>query len=130
MTPKNQSIISGIAGTSGSGQDFKIKRPTLTEKLYLSEKVVYLRRNMYDKSSLVFDIAKNRSGPFGKVNLPEAIKFCAEMLCQFKFDNSNNMFQESLKLRLCEVMKKVLMEDDQIPSSKAIKDYIEGGNLK
>ena len=110
----------------GAGPALAISRPTKTEKLYNSIKALYLRREQGSKE-LVFDVIKDRLGNHGLKSLPEAIDFCAEMLCQFKFDDVNNMFQESLKLRLVEVMKKVLLGDDCIPTSEAVKKYIEGG---
>lgn len=116
-------IFAKASGDCGGG-GYNISRPTKTEKLYRALKAVYLTRDFKNKE-LIFDVIKDRGGNHGTKNLSEAIEYCAEMLCQFKFDDVNNMFQESLKLRLIEVMKEVLLNDDCIPSSRTIKEYIE-----
>jgi hypothetical protein len=102
-----------------------ITRPTRTEKMYSEIKSACLRRAEISSKRLVFDIKKDRNGNDGVLSFEEAIDFCAEMLCQLKFDDRNHMFQESLKIKLAEVMKDVLLGDNCVPSGKVIKDYTE-----
>jgi hypothetical protein len=102
-----------------------ITRPTRTEKMYSEIKSACLRRAEISSKRLVFDVEKNRNGNNGVLSFEEAIDFCAEMLCQLKFDDGNHMFQESLRIKLAEAMKDVLLGDDCVPSEQAIKDYIE-----
>ena len=117
--------ISG-GGGGGSTSGYGIKRPTNTEKLFNAIKAVYLRRQGRKDGELVFDVIKDRGGEHGEKNMEEAIKCVAQMLTMFKFQGSNEMFQTTETLRLEEVMKNVLLGDDYVPSSKAIKEYVEG----
>ena len=103
-----------------------ITKPTNIEKLYQSSIVIYLRHNQEKPHNLIFDLAKDRYGSYGIKELPEAIDSVSRLLSQYKFQGSNVMFQETLSLKLSEVMKDVLINDDCIPSSKTIKEYIEG----
>lgn len=117
----------GGGGGSTSGSSGKITRPTKREKMYMAHKVVYLRRSNLSKTDLILDVGKDRNGDTGIKELPEAIDVIAELLCEYKFQGSNQMFQTTEKLRLAEVMKNVLLGDDYIPSEKAVKEYVEGG---
>ena len=114
----------GIGPNHTHSIGYNITRPTRTEKLYAAIKAIYLMRERAT-NELVFEVIKDRGGNDGIKTFEEAIDFCAELLCEIKFDDGNHMFQESLKLKLQEVMKDVLLGDDCVPSAKAIKDYIE-----
>ena len=118
----------GLGGGSSSGTgSVKIDHPTKREKLYMSHKVIYLRRESRSSTDFILEVGKDRNGNHGVKELPEAIESIAELLCEYKFQGSNMMFQTTEKMRLVEVMKNVLLEDDIIPSQKAIKEYIKGG---
>jgi len=127
MLPNHiNSKVSGDCGTSGRCSGPQITRPTRREKMFQALKVIYLRINLKNHE-LILDIGKDRNGNHGVKELPEAIDSIAELLSQYKFQGSNEMFQTSLSLRLSEVMKDVLIGDDYIPTAKAIKEYMEGG---
>lgn len=121
-----------VGGAGTSGHSGIITRPTRTEKLYASEMVIYLRRhasiNSVKPRELIIEVGKDINGDNGVKELPEAIDAIAGLLCRYKFQDGNHMFQNSLKIRLAEVMKEVLMGDDVIPTEQAIKEYIEGGD--
>ena len=111
-----------LGGGGGSSSFAAIKRPTQTEKPYAATKAIYLRRHP-DTHDLVFDVVKDRHASYGEKTLSGAIEFVAKMIIEYKFNGSNEMFQESEALRLIEVMNEVLMGDDCIPSEEAIKEY-------
>jgi hypothetical protein len=115
-------VTSEGGGGGGSVCDFKIKLPTITEKLYYSVKAIFLKRSIERKEHFVFEVLKDTNGEAGEKTLSEAIDICAEMLTDFKFQGSNQLFQHTLSMRLSEVMKNVLLKnEDVIP--------LEGGEL-
>ncbi|MFX1340842.1 MAG: hypothetical protein ACFFDK_19685 [Promethearchaeota archaeon] len=113
----------GGGGSSG----VKVRRPSLREKMYMSNYVISLR-NLVGGKGVVFDIFKNRyDRRVGEVSLEDAVDVISNMLATAKLQNSNELFQTNLQLRLKEVISKVLLEKDYTPSDKAIKEYLEGG---
>jgi len=111
----------GGSGSCGTA-NYKINRPTITEKLYYSVKAIFLKRSVERKEHFVFEVIKDTNGEAGEKTLSEAIDICAEMLTDFKFQGSNQLFQHTLSMRLSEVMKNVLLKnEDVIP--------LEGGEL-
>jgi hypothetical protein len=124
MQAKASGVYSGgSSGTSG----YRIQRPSLSEKIYMSSLALCVKHNRKN-SEVVFDVLKNRHKPLiGEISLKEAVDIIAIMLSRVKLQDSNEMFQKGIELRLKEVISKVLFEDDCIPSQKAIKDYLEGG---
>jgi len=115
------------SGDGGGGGSYHITRPTTREKMYMSDLVIYLRRTQQKPNDLILEVGKDRNGNHGVKELPEAIDAIASMLCRYKFQDGNHMFQTSLTLRLAEAMKQVLIGDDVIPTEKAIREYVEGG---
>ena len=115
------------SGDCGGGGGYNITRPTRKEKMYMSDLVIYLRRTRQKPNDLILEVGKDRNGNHGVKELPEAIDAIASMLCRYKFQDGNHMFQTSLQLRLIEAMRNVLLGDDVIPTEKAIKEYVEGG---
>jgi len=115
------------SGDCGGGGGYNITRPTRKEKMYMSDLVIYLRRTRQKPNDLILEVGKDRNGNHGVKELPEAIDAIASMLCRYKFQDGNHMFQTSLQLRLIEAMRNVLLGDDVIPTEKTIKEYVEGG---
>ena len=115
------------SGDGGGGGSYNITRPTRREKTYMSDLIIYLRRDRQKPNELILEVGKDRNGNHGVKELPEAIDAIASMLCRYKFQDGNHMFQTSLTLRLAEAMKQVLIGDDVIPTEKAIREYVEGG---
>ena len=78
--------------------------------------VITTNRNLGDE--IVFTVEKNRyNGMIGNMSLKEAIEICSEMLINLKFQGSNKLFQENLRLRLLETMNDVLLGNDYIPKN-------------
>ena len=122
----------GIVSASNIGShthsaSYKITRPTRREKLHAADMVIYLRHTIPTNESekLILEVGKDRNGTAGVKELPEAIDAIADLLSRYKFQDGNKMFQTSLKLRLAEAMKNVLIGDDCIPTEQAIKEYFE-----
>lgn len=111
---------------------FKISRPTISERQYFADTVIFLRYTPYNLSNeLIFDLIKDRDGGLtGPLDLETAIKVCASMLSKFKFQGSNKLFQTNVTLTLEEVMKNVLLGNNQIPTQETIKEYLKEGNKK
>jgi hypothetical protein len=103
------------------------RRMTTTQKQYLSIKTLLLRHTVGPKHKLIFENVKDRTGEKGERDINGAIDDCADMLTKFKFQGSNEMFQEGIKLRLVEAITKILLEDDYIPTQETIEKYLEGG---
>ena len=116
-------------GFGGGGGSYNITRPTRKEKQHAAEMVIYLRHKIPCRTSdhMILEVGKDRNGNSGVKEFPEAIEAVADLLTRYKFQGGNKMFQETLKLRLSEAMKDILLGDNVIPSGKAIKEYIEGG---
>jgi hypothetical protein len=136
MAPHIYSKASGDVTMGGGGMGshthsaaYNITRPTRREKKYASDMAIYLRHKIpcTPNDNLILDVGKDRNGNAGVKELPEAIDAIADLLSRYKFQDGNQMFQTSLKLRLSEVMKDVLLGDDVIPTQNAITEYVEGG---
>ena len=123
MAPHIYSKMSG--DFSGGGGGYKITRPTRREKDYASDMIVRLRHKIpcTPNDNLVMEVGKDRNGNAGIKELPEAIEAIADLLTRYKFQDGNKLFQESLRLRLSEVMKEVLLRDDVIPTEATIEEY-------
>lgn len=122
-------IFAKASGDCRGRGSFNITRPTRIEKMHAADLVIYLRRKIPCRvnDNLILEVGKDRNGNHGVKTLPEAIEAIAGMLCRYKFQDENHMFQTSLRIRLEEAMKEVLIGDDVVPTSKAIKEYAEGG---
>lgn len=129
MAPHIDSKVDG--DFSGGGGSYNITRPTRREKQHAADMVIYLRHRIPCRTSdhMILEVGKDRNGIAGVKELPEAIDAIADLLARYKFQGGNKMFQMSLKLRLIEAMKEVLIGDDVVPTQQAVLEYVKGGEI-
>ena len=109
-----------IGGGGGS------RSPSMREVLYEANHMIQTKYTK-DKDGLMFNVLKDRyGGEIGQLSMKEAITLISKILAEMKF-GSNHMFQESLSLKIEETLNEILMTNNNcIPSSEAIKKYLEG----
>lgn len=113
--PKIQSrgILEGGGGSSS------FTRPTSREIFYTADFVLALHHKGY------FETLKDRSGNRGKITLDEAVEKIADMLATVKFEKSMDLFQESTRLKLIEVINEVLSGKNIVPEGVIDEDTIQ-----
>lgn len=116
--PYHKKLFSKVSGYYGGGGSSSFtSSPSPTSLLY--ESILTLSLNY--KSQII--IIKDRHyGIKGKVDISIAIEKMAEMLCKAKFGNSMDMFQETMKQKLIEVITDVLSDKDIIPKGETKDD--------
>lgn len=92
----------------GSGSYRSPRRPTITEKMHKADHVVASNRDGVD-------VWKSRYGQNGKVEMDALLAIVADMITRHKFDNSMDMFQETMKMKIIEVLKDVIEGENIIP---------------
>ena len=109
-----------IAGGGGS------RSQSMREVLYEAHHMIQTKYSK-DKDGIIFNVLKDRyGGEVGQLNMKEAIALISKILAEMKF-GSNRMFQESLSLKIEETLNEILLTNNNcIPSSEAIKKYLEG----
>jgi len=90
---------------------------SMIDKLYYSETLVSLNRNN-ETGDFEIEVLKDRYGHNkGVQTLEESIDLFINILVLLKFNESNKLFQETVRSKLEETMKKILIDND-LPEDK------------
>jgi len=90
---------------------------SMIDKLYYAYTLLSLKKNL-DSGDVELEVLKDRYGHNkGVQTLEESIDLFINILVLLKFNESNKLFQETVRSKLEETMKKILIDND-IPEDK------------
>lgn len=92
---------------------------TYTPTSLIYDATIVLSLDYKNKIAIIKDRKTEIVGP---IKIETAVKKMAEMLCKVKFDGSMDMFQETMKQKLIEVITDVLLDKDIIPKGETKDD--------
>lgn len=101
---------------------------SMIDKLYYAQTLISLIKNE-ETNDYELEVLKDRwavGDEKGFKTLEESIDILVNILIRLKFNDSNKMFQETVRLKLNETLKKILIENDATPSSETIEKYSKG----
>jgi len=107
--PITQSKVSGGCITGDNGNISIGNGLTAHDKIYKAQIILSL-----DKDNQLF-IMKNRWGETGHATMDGALDVVASMLTHAVFDGSMEMFQETMKMKIVEVLKPIVSGNNIIP---------------